>query len=367
MYNYFMRKILLRIGVLTTVVLPAIVATSCGKSLQEYEPDVDKFDLSGKTVISENQFANMHLPTNFIIPDSVTSIESGAFLNSSFGGNFIIPESVKSISNTAFSGARFQPISDYNTLIGVVNGGNIGYKKLADDFSFNGRVTIDDWAFSFMRGPIAFNENFNLPTYITSIGKFAFERALLPANFELPDSLETIGSGAFSQAIIPVGFTIPNSVTTIESNAFFMTRLPQSFVIPSSVTSIGRGAFGMSSFTGVVSDWYTYYMLNEGDFSFIQFNSEISRPDLPVDLGEYSYIPKFSFAYRTLPDDFKIPSSITTISSSAFSCSTLPNNFTIPSSVTSIGNDVFYGAQMNSLPISRANPIHWDGHPDIIS
>ena len=57
-----------------------------------------------------------------------------------------------------------------------------------------------------------------LPSTVTSIGKYAFNRSLFPEIVSLPEGLTFIGQRAFNE--IPSTFYVPSSVQTIETQAF---------------------------------------------------------------------------------------------------------------------------------------------------
>lgn len=62
-------------------------------------------------------------------------------------------------------------------------------------------------------------------------------------NYNIPSGVKTIGKYAFADCLSLASVTIPNSVTSIEIGAFNGCSSLTSVIIPSSVTTIGVNAF----------------------------------------------------------------------------------------------------------------------------
>lgn len=186
------------------------------------------FDKAKTTII---RYPVSKKDTEYIIPDSVTSIEKGAFSNCSTLTSITIPESVISIGIAAFYGCY-------------------------------GLTSI------------------NIPNSVTSIGNSAFDMCWCLTSITIPDSVIDIGRCAFDDCnsltsidvsgnnsnyisengilfnkdkttIIKypnrkedIAYVIPDSVTNIEAHAFNGCSNLTSINIPDSVTSIGDWAFG---------------------------------------------------------------------------------------------------------------------------
>ncbi len=82
-----------------------------------------------------------------------------------------------------------------------------------------------------------------IPSGVSSIGSYAFNRCSKLTSVTIPDSVKSIGWFAFYDCTSLRSITIPDSVTSIEDYAFYDCTSLRSITIPDSVTSIGRGAF----------------------------------------------------------------------------------------------------------------------------
>ena len=164
---------------------------------------------------------------NTVIPNSVTSIDSGAFYGCSSLTNIIIPKSVTFISDGALAGC--------SSLISiVVASGNPKYD------SRNDCNAIIETASNTL---IAGSKNTLIPNSITAIGNMSFCYCSDLTCIEIPNSVNTIGDHAFYGCSGLTSVTIPNSVTSIGDYVFYECSGLTSITIPNSVISIGDRAF----------------------------------------------------------------------------------------------------------------------------
>ncbi len=163
-------------------------------SLKEFKGEFASAD--GRCLIIDgtlNSFAPYGL-TEYIIPDSVTSIGEWAFYDCENLTSVIIPNSVTSIGERAFY--------DCENLTSVI-----------------------------------------IPNSVTSIGELAFSFCDNLTSVTIGSSVTSIGNSAFWGCDNLTSIIIPNSVTSIGEMAFWCCYNLTSVTIGSSVTSIGELAF----------------------------------------------------------------------------------------------------------------------------
>ncbi|MFZ4108433.1 MAG: leucine-rich repeat protein, partial [Candidatus Planktophila sp.] len=144
----------------------------------------------------------------------------------------------------------------------------------------------------------------------------------------LDNSVTTIGASAFWGLTGIRSMSLPDSLTNIASNAFSGASSLVTISIPSSVTFIGTNVFsGTSSLTTfTVSSVNPSYSVLHGAL----FNK--------------SQTILMAYPAANSQKSFTVPSTVTTIASSAFLGATSLTSITIPNSVTSIGESAFSGA-----------------------
>ncbi|MGN0677905.1 MAG: leucine-rich repeat protein, partial [Ruminococcus sp.] len=155
--------------------------------------------------------------TEYIIPDSVTNIESSAFSGCTGLTKVTIPNSVTRIAYEAFSGCT-------------------GLTSITIPDSVK---SIESSAFSNCTGLTSIV----IPDSITSIRNWAFDSCTNLKSITIPDSVTSIEMNAFSRCTGLTSITIPQSVISIGAWAFYGCTSLKSITIPDSVTSIGYSAF----------------------------------------------------------------------------------------------------------------------------
>jgi len=177
------------------------------------------FTQDGKTILA---YPAGKAETEYIIPDSVTSIGNRAFYRCYSLESIIIPDGVTSIGDGAFSGC--------SSLVSI---------NIPDSVT-----SIGDWAFSVCSSLTSIT----IPDGVTRIGNFAFQDCSSLTSITIPDGVTSIGDWAFSDCTSLTSITIPESVTSIGDGAF-------TFIGYASLTSVkfkgnmpshvGWGSFGV--------------------------------------------------------------------------------------------------------------------------
>ena len=321
----------------------------------------------------------------YIIPSTVTSVESNAFDRCSSLESITIPEGVTSIGWGAFS--ECSSLESINIPEGVTYIGYDAFRKCSSLKSINipSSVTSIGW-YAFYR--CSSLESINIPESVASIGDSAFEGCSSLESITISEGVTSIESRSFYECSSLKDINIPSSVTSIGSYAFSGCSSLESINIPESVTSIGSNAIDKTTiiYTKLNSEGHRYaeesgqgYIL-EGEETEnteeISRNHEIKEEetwDVSAN-GDGTVIAKWTLKDRTLRmsgtgemkdwknysredwhktqymniiENVMIENGITSIGSYAFSgCSSL-ESINIPEGVTSIENGAFEGC--NSL------------------
>ena len=248
---------------------------------------------------------------SYIIPESVTKIESWAFLRCTNLMRITIPDSVTKIGMGAFNGcASLTDITIPDSVIEIAGHTFCGCTRLTS-------ITI--------------------PDSVTKIGMGAFYGCTGLTDITIPDGVTVIGDGAFNGCTGLTDITIPDGVTKISGSAFRFCASLTNITIPDGVIWIGDLDFyDCASLTSItIPDSITE--IGCYAFSGCASLTSITIPDNITEIGRYAFFRCASLTSIIIPD------SITEIDSCTFSgCASL-TNITIPDGVTVIGNRAFNG------------------------
>jgi hypothetical protein len=239
---------------------------------------------------------------------------------------------------------------------------------------------------------------------VTSIGDYAVSGCSGLTSVTIPSSVTSIGESAFYDCSGLTSVTIPSSVTSIGDSAFYDCSSLTSVTIPSSVTSIGLLAFDLCiGLTDIyVASWNANYRSEDGvlfnkdktelicypagkqgayivpssvtSISDYAFDCCVGLTDIFVASGNANYRSEDGVLFNKDKTElimypggkqgaYTIPSSVTSIESSAFSgCSGL-TSLTIPSNVTNIGDGAFaysteYVSILTDITVASDNPYY---------
>ena len=351
------------------------------------------------TSIGGYAFITCHGLTSVTIPSSVTSIGSYAFdgcsvlktIESEIEKPFII-------SNSVFSGvpsnamlivpkgtkSAYQATAGWNQFQNIIEFGGVGYTFEANGINYrigeNNTVSVVSKNTKYSGVIVIPNQlsKFGTTYTVTSIGSYAFYDCSGLTSVTIPSSVTSIGASAFEGCSGLTTATIPNSVTFISSFAFSDCSSLTAINIPNGLTSIEIGVFrGCSSLASITipssvnkiyerSFWGFRGIFNIQDLA-AWCNMSVLDIDF-LDASPYLYVNGEKIENLVIPNgvtsvrNFRcfsglksvtIPSSVTSIGSSAFWCCSSLTSVTIPNSVTSIGSSAFWGCNGLKTVISE--------------
>lgn len=215
--------------------------------------------------------------TEYVVPDSVTSIFDGAFASSVNLTEIVIPDSVETIGEYAFIySANLTEVDIPNSVTSIGEGVFECCEKLESVKIGSSVASIGDGAFyecaslknitvdidneyylsddygalfdidktELIVYPAASEETrYVVPDSVTSILDCAFHKAENLTQVVIPDSVTTIGSDVFRGCTSLTSMILPQNITTIDNSVFCDCENLTSVTIPSGVTSFGFQAF----------------------------------------------------------------------------------------------------------------------------
>ncbi|MFR2943717.1 MAG: leucine-rich repeat protein [Lachnospiraceae bacterium] len=287
---------------LISVVIPdsvtfinAFAFSGCSGLTGVYITDIEKWckilfenDVANPLYYAHNLYLNNKLVTDFVIPDSITSIGAYAFIGCSGFTSVTIPDGVTSIGASAFSGCsglasvyitdieKWCKISFKNDVSNPLYYAHNLYlnNKLVTDFVIPDSITsISAYAFigcSALKGVYITDLEkwceFSFGDYSSNPLFYAHNLYLnnqLVTNLVIPESVTSIGAYTFTGCSGFTSVTIPDGVTSIKDYAFAYCSGITNITIPDGVTSIGYRAFyncsGLTKiyYKGSESEWGT--------------------------------------------------------------------------------------------------------------
>ena len=220
-------------------------------------------------------------------------------------------------------------------------------------------TSIGDHAFSNCSGLTSLT----ISSGVTSVGMSAFYNCTALTSVDIPSSVTSIELGAFGGCTGLTSITIPSGVTSIGQGAFSNCSGLTSITIPSSVTNIGNQAFfacsGVTSMS--VDAGNPKYDSRNNCNAIIETATNTLLFGCPSTIIPSSVTSIESSAFNRFSNliSIDIPSSITSIGSGSFAYCTGLTSITIPSSVTSIGRSAFaFCPGLTSMTVEAGNPVY---------
>ena len=382
-------------GLAGSVTIPGSVTSIGGSTFDNCQKLSEIILPAGLKIIGGNAFAACLAMKSISLPEGLTTIGDFAFVNCTTLANVTLPSTLTALGVSAFQYCHsLGPI--------VIPGGVTEIKPWT--FYLAGLTSISLPSSITTIGAHAFQtcgalKGIAFPANVTSIGDGAFDACTQLATIVFYGAPPTPGIGLFAgtavtkalyvQGAIGWGSTFAGLTTAaIEVTGITPAGLAYSLIgtsytltgytgaggaitIPAAisgvpVTAIGASAFGAkTTITGVIIPSSVTSIGTKA------FNQCASLSSITVDVSNPAYASDgkvlFNKTQTTLiqaapagvPGSYTIPSSVTSIGTSAFQSCTALTAVTIPSSVTSIGSQAFYQcASLASITVDASNPAY---------
>lgn len=311
-----------------------LIELSTGTLVQGFKNSVIPNDGSIKIIGIDAFNSNDEFTGDLIIPEGVTTIESGAFyFCDGLNGILSLPSTLKFIGDSAFQYCS----------------GLIGDLVIPD-----GVISIGEQAFD---GCGKLTGNFDLPNTLTSIGRYAFRDCdNLTGKLVIPNGITHINDYTFSDCLGITSVVIPESIISIGNNAFeYCYKLVEVYNLSTLEIIVGSSDNGRvaenalnvyTSLEGTTKldyreDGYIMYENNENNLYYL-VGYVGSDAELTLPTTSYNYeIYEHAFDGNINITSVIISSSVTSIGDYAFEeCSNLIN-VTIGENIGRIGTWAF--------------------------
>ena len=208
----------------------------------------------------------------------------------------------------------------------------------------------------------------SLPASVTKIPSHMFDGCTSLTSVTALSEIESIGDGAFQDCSSLTGIDFPGTLTSIGSSAFKGCASLVSVPNLGKVTKMGSGAFrecknlrasvDLSSLQSIPGYAFCYTpvkivglcdnLKSIGDWAFIWSNVVVQLPETLEKIGNYA------FYGGTLPEQFSIPDSVTSVGTAAFSGVDGVKDVTIGRGLTKIPSHMFDESTVQKITIENS-------------
>ena len=304
-------------------------------------------NIGSTTLLAYGAFQGCTGLTDVTISNGVQQIGTNAFAECTGLTSMFIPASVKHLGNGY---GREQPFLGTNTDNFITIDSDNAYYKI------DGNCLITK---SSRTKLVAGFNNSNIPSYVTSIGDYAFYGCTKIALTSLPSGVTSIGDSAFSKCTNLALTSLPSGVTSIGNHAFNNCINLALTSLPSGLTSIENYAFCYCEKIALTSLPSGVTSIGHGAFNSCTNLALTSLPSGVTSIGDSAFNKCTNLALTSLP------SGLTSIESYAFNSCTKIALTSLPSGVTSIGDYAFYNCEklvLTSLPSGVTSIGHYAFH-----
>lgn len=306
------------------------------------------FVKEGVTTIGSCAFYECENTTQISLPDGITKIADNAFYHCTALKEMYLSDTILIIDRLAFSGCKALAEITLPKDLTIVSHHAFSNCTSLETVVLGDKVKkIDSHAF----GSCESLKNIKFPEGLESIGVWSFRYCYALEHVTLPESVTSLGWCAFGQCKNLKTINIPEGITVIEDSLFSDCYSLESIVIPSGVTSIGK--WGFSHCRNITSlelaeslasiDTYAFSSMSQLEsFSISESNEYFCTVDGILYSKDMTKLHYFPLAKDVT--EYTVPSSVTTIGTSAFGSHTTLKDIYVYETVTAIEDGMFSNA-----------------------
>lgn len=276
-----------------------------------------------------------------VIPDGVKSIVKSVFKGRKDLQSIVIPEGVTALPSEAFAGCT--SLTSVELPHSIESIGYRAFYKTPWLESLGEFAMVHDILLAYQGR----NKKVVIPTEVTKINSYAFEKNKTVQEIMIPESVKTIGDYAFRGCSKLKKIVLPEGITSISGSMFESCKALENITIPKSVTEIGWGAFRECKHLKEIVIPEGVKIIEAATFEGCE---ELKNIVLPNSITEIEYD---AFEYCSNLRSISLPNSITKLGSHAFSfCSNL-QSISLPDSISKMEEGNFsccFNLQSVSLP-----------------
>jgi hypothetical protein len=334
------------------------------KTMRDSMPSLSVLDLRGATIVAYNGEEGTN-PSNYGYSYySANAIPQFSFYNQTTNTGktrlqmINMPLSVTAIGSNSFTGCNGITSLVLPPMITNIGQGTFQDCSMLTSINIPSISTIEYSCFSNCKSL----KSITIPSSVTSIRGYAFSNCDSLTSVVLPSSITTIESGVFRECDNLKNVTILSPITSIPNQAFINCSKLVSINIPPSVKTIGSDAFSSCNKLDSIQIPASVTFIGENAFRYFRGSINVDNSNLNYSSADGVLFDKEKTKVIQCPTSktgsFLIPSTVSSIGSSAFyECEGL-SEVVIPSSVITIGNSAFvYCSGLTSIHVYSSVPV----------